>query len=1035
MPPDAPRVFTIAPGAPFLATFADALLDGRVIPGLDRELGPLALAKAKIYVPTRRAGRALATELARRAGQPAVLLPKILPLGALDHEGGEAGFDNPLDASLPRGAGDIERRMILGELILTWARSLKTAIVSIDADGNARHAEETLLVAAHPADAWRLSGELAALIDEMIIENVEWRGLENLGGEFDDYWRITLNFLDIAIRNWPEIQAARGFVDPARRQQALIARAIAEVEQDPGPVIALGSTGSNIATARLLAAIARAPQGAVVLPGLDQQLDADSFAAIRSGIDPCATHPQAFLARLIETMGLAREQVVALGAAPAALAAREKFASEAFRPADSTDRWLLWRQTHDKGELAAALADVTLIEAADEREEALAIAVSLREALETPGRTAALVTPDRGLAERVRAELLRWNVEIDDSGGSGLASSRAGVLARLILSALSGDRSDWAALLAHPDISLGFPGEAERLRQLFELGVLRSGLAGEEFASLVEPARQAAQDPHAHPRQQEISPEDWAGLQDFAGKLDAAFAPLRALARAPGETGLKPWLDAHARTLGLIVADSEDAFPGGEDGEALSALFAELAQASNAVFTFHASSYAAFFDALIGERILRGPSRAHPRVKILGLLEARLIGADRLVLAGLDETVWPPAGVTDAFLNRAMRAELKLSSPDRRIGQTAHDFAQGFGAPSVLLTRAKKRGGAPTTPSRFLQRMEALAGAETFAPLRERGRVWLDLARGIDDLPPAKPLARPAPRPPLDLRPTRLSVTRIETLRRDPYAIYAEFILKLLPLPPLDADLGPREIGNALHEALEEFGARFPEGALPDNAREILVASAREKLAAFVDDLEFQVFRWPRLLEGLDAYLAFENERRPDIEHVHVEKGGRMPITLDDGSIFELTAKADRIEFRKDGTAVIVDYKTGAPPSLREVRAGWSPQLTLEAAMQSSGAFRDLPMREVSTAIYLPLGGGGKKPRDLDDPQKEPFGDLVAEHFDELVGLLNHFRNREHGYPARPFPQFAARYNDYDHLARTREWSASGDEPSGGDEL
>ena len=168
------------------------------------------------------------------------------------------------------------------------------------------------------------------------------------------------------------------------------------------------------------------------------------------------------------------------------------------------------------------------------------------------------------------------------------------------------------------------------------------------------------------------------------------------------------------------------------------------------------------------------------------------------------------------------------------------------------------------------------------------------------------------------------------------------------------------------------------------------------------------------------------------LETIFAEKGGRLTIPLDDGSSFDLTAKADRIEFLKDGTAVVVDYKTGAPPSAKEVRAGWSPQLTLEAAMLSSGAFRDVPVREVATAIYLPLGGGGQKPRDLDDPKKGPFGDLIADHYEELLGLLNHFRDPANGYPARPFPQFAARYNDYDHLARTREWSASGGSSSGG---
>ena len=243
------------------------------------------------------------------------------------------------------------------------------------------------------------------------------------------------------------------------------------------------------------------------------------------------------------------------------------------------------------------------------------------------------------------------------------------------------------------------------LAALFEIGVLRSGLQYASFAAAVAPARTAAQDKHAHPRQKEISADDWAALQDFAEKLDSAFAPLRGLAAQP-EAPLNPWLDAHKKTLGLIVAGDENMFPGGEDGEALAVLFEELAQAANAVFTFHAESYAAFFDALTGERILRGLARSHPRLKILGLLEARLIGADRLVLAGLDETVWPPRFEPDSFLNRAMRAESKLSSPDRRIGQTAHDFAQSFCAPELIVTRAKKRGGAPTTPSRFLQRME-----------------------------------------------------------------------------------------------------------------------------------------------------------------------------------------------------------------------------------------------------------------------------------------------------------------------------------------
>jgi ATP-dependent helicase/nuclease subunit B len=1024
-----PRVFTIPPGAPFLEIFARALLDGQIVPGLSRASGPLALARAKIFVPTRRAGRALAVELARHSASDALLLPKILPLGALDGESGESGFDNPLDPDLPRAAGDIGRRMLLGELILAWARSLKNAIVSIDADGKVNHGAESLLVAAHPADAWRLSGDLAALIDEMIIEAVDWTRLEKLNGDFDDYWRITLNFLDIAIRRWPDILAERGFVDPAARQQALIARALKAVAQESDPVIAIGSTGSNIVTARLLAAISRAPQGAVVLPGLDQRLDEKSFATIHGAEESCATHPQAFLARLIETIGVKRAEVIALVKSDGAMAVRENFVSEALRPADTTDLWPIWRASEEAASLDEALVGVSLIEAADEREEALAIAVCLREALEQDGRTAALATPDRGLAERVRAELLRWDVEIDDSGGSPLAASRAGVLARLVLLALNGNGADWAALLAHPDFSLGLGVKAERLAGLFEIGVLRSGAQAESWRALIEPARAAAAQERAHPRQKEISEPDWAALADLAARLDAAFAPLRALRDASVESGLKPWLAAHRAALGLIVADDAEAMPAGDDGAALADLFAELESAANAVFTFHAQSYLAFFDALVSEKTLRGPARAHPRLKILGLLEARLIAVDRLVMAGLDETVWPPRGETDCFLNRAMRAQLGLSSPERRIGQTAHDFAQGFGAGDVVLSRARKRGGSPTTPSRFLQRMEALAGAEIFAPLRVRGSRWVELARALDAAALTAPLQRPAPKPPLALRPQKLSVTRIEMLRRDPYAIYAEFILKLLPLPELDQELGLREIGTALHDALEQFGRNHPAGALPDKAREELVELAQQRLAPFRDDPEFRAFRWPRLLQGIDLFLAFESERRPKIETIAVEAGGRLDIALGDGSTFALTAKADRIECLRDGTAAVVDYKSGDPPSLKTVRAGFSPQLTLEAAMVERGAFRGVPARRVTDAFYVPIGGGDKMVRGL-DKRDEPFAALVAEHYDELVQLLDDFRDPAKGYPARPYPQFASRYNAYDHLARTREWSVSGGEGS-----
>jgi ATP-dependent helicase/nuclease subunit B len=994
-----------------------------VIPGLSRTSDARELAQCRIFVPTQRAAQALAAELKRQNHRSDVFLPAIMPLGALEDDGSALASD-ALDGLTPRAAGELERRMALGELILAWSARLKRAIVSIDRDGAIRHAPEPMLVGTHPVDAWRLSSELARLIDEMIIEDVAWKDLSALNIDFDEYWRLTLHFLDIAIEAWPQILRERGLVDPATRQKESLKRAIETVGRADHPVIALGSTGSNIITAQLLAAVARAKRGAIVLPGLDTHLDAASFAALRDAVVAKPTHPQAFLARLIAGVGIDREEVAPLGQPSAKLATRQQFVSESFRPAETTDLWRNWRSRHDAADIRAALEDIALIEAANEREEALAIAVCLREALEDETQIAALVTPDRALARRVRAEMLRWNVEIDDSGGVSLGLTQAGTLARLILKAVSGAATDWAALLAHPLSGFGLEAQAQELSRLFEIGVLRSGVQSPAgWRREVERAREAAQRRDAHPRQKALSEAQWRQLEDYADLLDAAVAPLRSLT---GRHALGRWLDAHRAAIGLAWSASPAAFPDGEEGDSLAALFDELAGAASARYVFDLEDYLSFFDALVAERVLRGAESGHPRLKILGLLEARLFGATRLVLAGLDETVWPPEAASGSLLSRPMREALGLSSIDRRIGQTAHDFCQALGVQDVIITRSRKRGGAPTIPSRFLQRMEALAGAELFDDLRLRGERWLGYARRLDRSEPVAPLRRPDPKPAVGLRPTSLSVTRIETLRRDPYSIYAQHILQLERLPPLDEETGVRDIGVAVHDVLEHFCRDHPHGPLPAHARATILDLLHRRLGPLAGDPEFRTFRWPRLEKGVDVYLAFEAARRPALKQLFIEESGALSIPLSDGSNFRLTCRADRIELLTDGNLAVCDYKTGAIPTAAQISAGFSPQLTLEAAMLERGAFSRIKARPVVAAYYIPLGGSKSAVVEVKSPDKTPLRDLAEQHWRELKGLLDDFRDPDRGYPARPFPQFASRFNDYDHLARTREWSIVG---------
>jgi ATP-dependent helicase/nuclease subunit B len=636
-----------------------------------------------------------------------------------------------------------------------------------------------------------------------------------------------------------------------------------------------------------------------------------------------------------------------------------------------------------------------------------------------------LITPDRDLARRVGAELKRWNIDVDDSGGEPLGRTAQGTFARLVLAAArDGDRAALVALINHPLASFGLRRhDIAQCAAALEIGVLRAALPQmADVASLLAAAKRSASDRHAHPATKRILGAQWSAIESLMQRIAQNLAPLR---KHDTRADLPWWIGTHRAALDAIRL-KESTGPR-EDEDALQTLFEEFAAAPAPKMRFDLESYSAFFDRIAQERMLRSPTRAHPRLQILGLLEARLLSADIILLGGLDETIWPPAANTDAFLNRPMRQALGLTPPERRIGQTAHDFTMAMGAPEIVISRALKRGGAPTIPSRFLQRLEALAG-DHMAACRERGARLIDLAHRIDRPVAINKIPRPAPKPRIELRPTKLSVTRIETLRRDPYSIYAESILRLKPLEALNFEPGARERGTHMHRALEEFAKVHRIGALPRDARARLIALLREELTDFDHDADFQAFDWPRIEKAVGFYLGYESERRPVLQSILVEQRGEIAIQLEDGTKFTLSAEADRIEIAQDGGVRVVDYKTGTAPGLEEVRVGFAPQLTLEAAMVAEGAFAEIGAREAREAMYLKLGGGdGGKKIELDWSKKKiRFVDVVARHRSELVKLLNQFRSAETPYLPRPFPKYASKYSDYDHLARVKEWSATG---------
>lgn len=990
------QVFTIPPGVPFVDCLAAGLLARA---GGD----PLALAAMTVLLPNRRAARALGEAFLRQGEGKALLLPRLVPLGEVDAEEllltAEELLQDPAAAlALQPALPPLRRQALLSRLVEAWARASGVALSG--------------------AGVAELAQELAALLDEAENNEVPLAGLADLvPARYADHWQGTLKFLSLISETWPGLEAAEGALSPAtRRRRLLEIQAEAWRRAPPGaPVIAAGSTGSLPAVARLLAVVARLPRGEVILPGFDLAAGPTLWTAIRE--DPA--HPQHGMALLLETLAAKPADVRLWPGAPPG-APRAPLVQAALRPAAMTDSWRDLAQAAPLAAWRAALDGLAWIDCPGPREEATIIALKLREALETPGRTAALVTPDRALARRVRAELLRWGLAIDDSAGTPLDQTPPAVLLRLLAAAAAEELAPvpLLALLKHPLASGGeapasFRAKARRLERL----VLRGPRPAAGFAGLKAAILAAGREPEA----------DKTAFEALAAWIDHLAALLQ-----PYLDALLPQVAAPADLLrvhltaaeALAASDSESGATRlwrGEAGEAAAELFASVIEAGDFP-PLAPADWPAWLDLLLRGQAVRPRWGSHPRLAIWGPLEARLQQADLMILGGLNEGTWPAESDPGAWLSRPMRAALGLPSPERRVGQAAHDVAQALAAPSVLLTRAEKVEGAPTLPARWLLRLEALVRTlgleQSLVRWRATDLGWCDLL----DRPPGPPQGArpPEPRPPVELRPNRLSVTRIETWMRNPYAIYASKILRLEPLAPLDEDPSAAERGLLVHRVLERFAKSFPD-RLPPDADQALHKILEEELEGEAVRPGLALLWRPRLRRIADWVLATERERRPLLRRVLAERAGEIAIARADGSDFRLTAVADRLELGEDGRVTIVDYKTGAPPKDAELVAGRSPQLPLEAAMLEQGGFADLATAEVAGLEFWHLTGGAEAGKVR--PVKAELETLVADAYQGLCDLIAAFDDPATPYHAWPDVAWKPRFDDYALLARVPEWA------------
>ena len=1008
------NLFFIPPGE----AFADLIAKQLMAETVDQ---PDALPDYVLMVPNRRSAKVMRDAFLRQSGGAVTLLPTIRPLGEADEDElavyGAGGQQAALD--LPPAIPDLQRKLLLTRLIMTRS----------DHRGEKPTADQ----------AARLAGELARFLDQVQTENCQFDDLKGLvPEEFAEHWQLTLEFLQILTLHWPGILATQDVSDRAMRRNALI-KAQIELWQNntpQTPVLIVGSTGPFPALRNLMAAVLAMPKGRVVLPGLMSGVSHEDWAAIQDD----AAHPQHLLDKTLRHIGRSADSVLpwpALVGDSDITIERRRLAREALRPAKTTHHW-----RHITGFASDVLGGVLRVDCSGGREEATTIAVMMRDALENPAMTCALVTPDRGLARRVATELRRWEVEIDDSAGIPLHDTAPAIYLRLVVRAVQEEFAPvpLLELLKHPLSAAGIPPETFRvLTRLLEQNVLRGarpgpGLDGLQTAldgwrdEFIERMKNSGSE-HAHARI-ERTRDDHARLTDLVARCAECLTPLADL---NADKTLSPVGALRSHIMAAEALAASDTQPGadrlwrGEAGEALADFVHELLNALGEFVAMPGNRYGAFLDALMADRAVRPRYGKHPRLFIWGTVEAQMQQADLTILGGLNEGVWPPEAGADPWMSRPMRQKFGLPAPEHRVGQSAHDFQQLFCSPNVVMTRALRVEGTPTVPSRWLLRIENILRKSGVSMETADAAEWRALAETLDE--PAdemrRKIGRPAPKPPVSARPQRLSVTQIETWMRDPYAIYARHILGLRKLDGVDEDPGAADYGNLIHDALDQFIARHPDHLPPDGEQELLIIG-RDVFKPLAARPGLWAFWWPRFERIAKWFIQTEAARRGDVRKSYTEQSG----TLDTPSGFQVYARADRIDALRDGGIAIIDYKTGAPPSQGDVANGFAPQLPLEAAIAEKGGFGDVPAGPPASMAFWKLSGGDPAGEIVEintNRMKTTPAALAHEAVDGVNDLAAAFADPATPYLSVPHPDHAPKYSDYVHLSRRREWMGSED--------
>lgn len=928
------------------------------------------LAKILFLLPTRRSCAGLAEAFVRQSNLQPTILPQMVPIADVDED--EIFLADPessrLIKDLKPAIHPTERALILTKIIMHKPDHFGLSGISLN-------------------QAYALAQNLAALIDLSHYYNLGFDQLQKLvPDEFAVHWQETLKLLAIIVENWPNILQERGLTDVCERRIALL-RAKMNAWQQKTPdhkIIIAGTTAAFPILKELVKTVLNLPCGEIYLYGLDFALEESAWEKIDEN------HPQFELKELLDYLNLTRQNVTPLH--HPYFSEKERFVCECMRPSVTS---AAWRCLSDLPLPEKIFENIQFVNCDDQRQEALAIAMIMRKTIETPQKTVALVTTDRNLSRRVVSELKRWDILADDSAGQPLSLTPIGIFLRLIIKVITDNysQSSLLELMKHPFTACG-KNYAE-----FNLLTRRLELAWRQEKPLDDACR------------------------NVLNYIKNTLKNLQTLYEQP-KIQLKEFFTAHicaAESLAQTDQKSGDKIIWKNDaGNCAAEFVSDFISVCDTLDKISTNDYQSFLDHLLMEKNVRKRYGTHPRVKILGPIEARLLQFDVTIIGEVNEGSWPQLPQADMWMSRPMKKDFGLPLPEKSIGIAAADFAHLLNGQKIYLTRAERIDGTPTAKSRWWLRMEtvisALFKSNPSIISKMYDQKYSRWVRYLETSPlPVQTISAPRPCPPVRMRPRRLSASNIENLMRDPYIIFAKYILNLYPLNALDRESDNRDFGNLFHQIVEDFNNQYP-AEYPQDAEQILLKMGKTAFEQASISADTEAFWKPKFLKMIRWLVQAEQAYRQDIKKVHNEVCGQIKFNAPAGD-FYVTAKADRIDETKNNTLNILDYKTGRARTISEIVSGMAPQLSIEGLIAENGGFENIPPQKIDTLRYWRLGD---KEITTDSEQSRKAMDRVSSYIQNLITLFD-FETTP--YLAKPNPATAPDYSDYDHLSRYLEWA------------